>query len=179
MDDQVFAYLSGRPRRGPRYGDVRWATVCARWPHPSPRSSWAYLRTVPPTSSRDLPAVLAPPASDSHRQGPQIADTRGKQVRSLRHCHSWSGVSPIAPTATLTGARAVNDPSAINVAQVVLSGAVRRTPQGALSMPAFGNAYSDAEIAAVANYVTARFGSKPSSITEKQVADLRKQTAQD
>ena len=27
-------------------------------------------------------------------------------------------------------------------------------------MPAFGNAYSDDEIAAVANYVTARFGSK-------------------
>ena len=29
-------------------------------------------------------------------------------------------------------------------------------------MPAFGNAYSDVEIAAVANYVTARFGSKGS-----------------
>ena len=26
------------------------------------------------------------------------------------------------------------------------------------SMPAFGSAYSDTEIAAVANYVTARFG---------------------
>jgi len=41
-------------------------------------------------------------------------------------------------------------------------------------MPAFGNAYSDAEIAAVANYVTARFGSRPSSIGAKQVAALRK-----
>jgi mono/diheme cytochrome c family protein len=94
-------------------------------------------------------------------------------------CHSWTGVSPIAPTATLTGSRAVNDPSAINVAQVVLSGAARRTPPGALGMPAFGHSYSDSEIAAVANYVTARFGSKASSITEKQVADLRKQTSQE
>jgi hypothetical protein len=31
-------------------------------------------------------------------------------------------------------------------------------------MPAFGSVYSDTEIAAVANYVTARFGSKGSEI---------------
>jgi mono/diheme cytochrome c family protein len=45
-------------------------------------------------------------------------------------------------------------------------------------MPAFGDAYSDTEIAAVANYVTARFGSKGSAITAQEVAELRKQTAQ-
>jgi mono/diheme cytochrome c family protein len=45
-------------------------------------------------------------------------------------------------------------------------------------MPAFRNAYSDAEIAAVANYVTARFGSKGSQLTAKDVAALRKQTSQ-
>jgi len=46
-----------------------------------------------------------------------------------------------------------------------------------LSMPAFGNAYSDDEIAAVANYVTARFGSQGSKLTANDVAELRKQTA--
>ena len=40
-------------------------------------------------------------------------------------------------------------------------------------MPAFGAAYSDEEIAAVANYVTARFGAQPSSITPADVAKLR------
>jgi mono/diheme cytochrome c family protein len=45
-------------------------------------------------------------------------------------------------------------------------------------MPAFGNAYSDAEIAAVANYVTARFGGKPSHLTAQDVADLRNQASQ-
>ncbi len=50
--------------------------------------------------------------------------------------------------------------------------------EGAVSMPAFGNAYSDAEIAAVANYVTARFGAKGSSLTAQDVAELRKQTSQ-
>ena len=81
------------------------------------------------------------------------------------------------PLATLTGAAAVNDPSSINVAQIVLSGTKRLTPEGALSMPAFGHAYSDDEIAAVANYVTARFGAKGSSLTAQDVAELRKQVS--
>ena len=45
-------------------------------------------------------------------------------------------------------------------------------------MPAFGNAYFDEEIAAVANYVTARFGSKGSQLTAEDVAELRKQTSE-
>jgi mono/diheme cytochrome c family protein len=44
-------------------------------------------------------------------------------------------------------------------------------------MPAFGNAYSDAEIAAVANYVTSRSSSKGSQLTAQDVAELRKQTS--
>jgi mono/diheme cytochrome c family protein len=79
--------------------------------------------------------------------------------------------------ATLTGAWAVNDPAATNVAQIVLFGTARHTPDGALSMPAFGNAYSDEEIAAVANYVTARFGAKGADLTADQVAALRKQVS--
>ena len=43
---------------------------------------------------------------------------------------------------------------------MVISGTRRLTPEDAVSMPAFGDAYSDAEIAALANYVTARFGSQ-------------------
>ena len=93
-------------------------------------------------------------------------------------CHGWTGQSPLSPFATLTGARAVNDPSATNVAQIVISGTKRHAPPGVVSMPAFGSTYSDAEIAAVANYVTARFGSKPSALTAQDVADLRKQTAE-
>ena len=80
--------------------------------------------------------------------------------------------------ATLTGALAVNDPAATNVAQIVISGTRRNTAADALSMPAFGNAYSDDEIAAVANYVTARFGAKGSKLTAQDVAELRKQVSQ-
>jgi mono/diheme cytochrome c family protein len=84
----------------------------------------------------------------------------------------------MSPFATLTGAWAVNDPSAINVVQAVVFGTKRKTPADAVSMPGFGNAYSDVEIAAVANYVTARFGSKGSQITAKDVAALREQASE-
>jgi mono/diheme cytochrome c family protein len=143
------------------------------------RAVVAYLRTVPPIASPDLPATLAPPAPASHRQGGGEADARGKTLfeGACVSCHGWTGESPISSFATLTGAWAVNDPSGTNVVQVVLSGTKRLTPEHAVSMPAFGNAYSDAEIAALANYVTARFGTKASQITAQDVAELRKQAS--
>jgi mono/diheme cytochrome c family protein len=143
------------------------------------RAVVAYLRSVPAIASPDLPATLAPPAPASPKQG-GTPDPRGKMVfeGACVSCHGWTGESPISPFATLTGALSVNDPSAINIVQIVLSGTRRQTPEDAVSMPAFGNAYSDDEIAAVANYVTARFGSKPSQVTAQEVADLRKQASQ-
>jgi mono/diheme cytochrome c family protein len=143
------------------------------------RALVAYLRSVPATPSPDLPATLAPPAPISHR-GRDTPDPRGKMVfeGACVSCHGWSGESPVSPVATLTGARAVNDPGATNVAQIVIAGTKRQVPQGAISMPPFGDAYSDAEIAAVANYVTARFGTKGSEMTAHDVTELRKQTSQ-
>jgi len=140
----------------------------------------AYLRSVPAIASPDLPATLAPPAPASHRQGGGTPDPRGKMVfeGACVSCHGWTGESSISPFATLTGAWAVNDPGATNVAQIVISGTKRHTPKDAISMPAFGDAYSDAEIAAVANYVTSRFGSKGSHLTAQDVAELRKQTSE-
>jgi mono/diheme cytochrome c family protein len=137
-----------------------------------------YLRTVPAMTS-DLPAKLAGPASASPRQ-PNVADTRGKMLfaGSCAGCHDWTGKSPVWTQATLTGARAVNDPSAINVAQIVVEGAVHKSSNGTVFMPAFGNAFSDEEVAAVANYVTLRFGAHGSSITAKDVAHLRDEAAQ-
>src|SRR5467141_1518655 len=138
----------------------------------------AYLRSVPGIASADLPATPAPPAPASHRQGGGTPDPRGKMVfeGACVSCHGWTGESSISPFATLTGAWAVNDPGATNVAQIVISG-TKRHSEGAVSMPAFGNAYSDVEIAAVANYVTARFGAKGSQLTAQDVAELRKQTS--
>jgi len=143
------------------------------------RAIVAYMRSVPAVASTDLPATLAPLAPASHREGGTIADARGKRMfeGACVGCHGWSGQSAVSHFATLTGAWAVNDPTATNVAQIVISGTRRHTPDGVLSMPAFGNAYSDDEIAAVTNYVTARFGSQGSKLTASDIAELRKQTA--
>jgi mono/diheme cytochrome c family protein len=143
------------------------------------RAVVTYLRSVPPAVAADLPAIRPSPADASHRDGPLSADAQGKQVfeGACVSCHSWSGVSALSPLATLTGARAVNDPSARNIAQVVIGGA-SRTPHGGISMPAFGSTYSEAEIAAVANYVSGRFGSRGASLGEQDVAEFRRQVSQ-
>jgi mono/diheme cytochrome c family protein len=142
------------------------------------RALVVYLRSIPAIASPDLPATLAPPAPASPKEGP-TADLVGKRVfeGACVSCHNWTGVSAIAPYATIVGARAVNDRTATNVAQIVISGTKRSTPRDVVSMPAFGSIYSDIEIAAVTNYVTARFGSEPSKVSAKDVAELRNQTS--
>jgi mono/diheme cytochrome c family protein len=45
-------------------------------------------------------------------------------------------------------------------------------------MPGFGAAYSDADIAAVANFVTTRFGSSASNLSAVEIAKMRSETAQ-
>jgi mono/diheme cytochrome c family protein len=76
-------------------------------------------------------------------------------------------------SATLTGTRAVNDPTAGNVAQVILRGGQRHTADRSVDMPEFGGAYSDSEIASVANFVTLRFGAKGSALTAQDIVKLR------
>ncbi len=138
------------------------------------RAVVTYLRTIPAIRTSE-PALKTGPASDMPKLMQASFDPRGKQIfeGACASCHSWSGVSLLTHYATLTGDRAVNDPSGVNVAQMVISGQQRRTAGGVVMMPAFGAAYSDTEIASVANYVTARFGA-PSHLTAKDVAQLRR-----
>jgi mono/diheme cytochrome c family protein len=132
-----------------------------------------YLRSVPGVATSDLPEPRSTPAAaqlaatDSNAHGKEVYEG------ACAGCHGWTGVSPVIPFATLTGTRSVNDPSANNVAQVIIGGGHRHLALDANNMPAFGATYSDAEIAAVANYVTARYGVKGSDLTAAHVAKLR------
>ena len=182
-DDEVFAYLAtGHAQgRGTAAGPMGEA-VDQSFSQLAPSDIHAlvsYVRSVPPIASPDLPATLAPPAPASPKQGGATQDVLGKKIfeEACVSCHDWTGVSTITPYATVAGARAVNDRTATNVAQIVISGTERHTPSGVVSMPAFGSTHSDTEIAAVSNYVTARFGSARSGITDKDVAGLRSQTS--
>jgi mono/diheme cytochrome c family protein len=180
-DDELRAYLAAghASRRGTAAGPMGEAVdQSLRGMVPADiRALVTYVRSVPPLVSADLPANLAPPAPPSHKEGP-TTDIVGKRVfeGACVHCHDWTGVSQISPFATIAGTRGVNDRTATNVMQIVISGTKRHTPEGVISMPAFGSQYSDTEIAAVANYVTARFGVQ-SDVTAKEGAKLRSSTS--
>jgi mono/diheme cytochrome c family protein len=133
-----------------------------------------YLRSVPGVTTSDLPEPRSTPAAAAQLAATD-SNTHGKEVYegACAGCHGWTGVSPVIPFATLTGTRSVNDASANNVAQVIIGGGHRHSPIDANNMPAFGATYSDAEIAAVANYVTALYGVKGSDLTAAHVAKLR------
>jgi mono/diheme cytochrome c family protein len=166
------------PGRGTATGPMAEAVdLSLRYLTPSDLKAMAsYVRSAPAVPTPSQPPPVPGPAPASHKSGVVAGyDPLGKRIfeGACESCHSWSGAGSLTTLATLNGSRAVNDPTATNVAQVVISGANRQTINGFAVMPAFGHAYSDAEIAAVSNYVTARFGAKPSKVTAKQVAALR------
>ena len=133
-----------------------------------------YLRTIPAEKSPDLPAPKTQPASESFADD-QVGDLHGKAVYegACAGCHGWSGMSPSIAAASLTGTRAINDPKGNNVVQVILRGGQRHAADTSVYMPEFGGAYSDSEIASVANYVTARFGAQGSTLTAPDIVKMR------
>ncbi len=131
-----------------------------------------YLRTVPAIRDATLPKT-AGPASESAQAGAPDHPI-GKRVfeGSCASCHAWNGAGVLVSQATLTGVRAVNDASSMNVMKMVLAGSMD-ADSGRPSMPAFAGSLSDTEIAEVANYVTSRFGATPSHATREDVRKLR------
>jgi mono/diheme cytochrome c family protein len=137
-----------------------------------------YVRSVPAVTSSDLPA----PKLARSSQYPSDVNAADDKLAAGRHlfagtcsgCHTWTGANDFVPYATLTGTRAVNDPTATNVALAILRGASPLPASGAIAtMPAFGSVLNNDQIAAVSNYVIARFGAQPSSITAAEVEKLR------
>jgi mono/diheme cytochrome c family protein len=141
-----------------------------------------YLRSVPAREGTDpinidhnaAPAVKssdAAPFADAdpaHAQGLKLFES------ACASCHQWNGKGQQTSYAALLGTRGVNDVSGANVTQVILQGVKMRIGANDVYMPAFGSAYSDTEVAALANYVVAHFGDKKGTVTPKDVADRRK-----
>ncbi len=143
------------------------------------RALVTYVRSIPPIASPKFPAVRTQVAGAAPWSGGDMSpDLLGQQVFAgvCAGCHGWTGTNPLMDRATLIGSRAINDPTAVNVVQIVLNGSRPSSSSTTGSMPAFGADYSDAEIAAVANYVTARFGAKAAAVTARTVAHLRTTT---
>jgi mono/diheme cytochrome c family protein len=123
---------------------------------PAPAPALASTDTAP--GSGELPA---------HAQGLKLFEG------ACASCHQWNGKGLESPYAALLGARGVNDVKGTNVTQVILQGVKMRIGDSDVFMPAFGSAYSNTEVAALANYVIAHFGGKQGEVTPDEVAKRR------
>ncbi len=146
--------------------DIHAMVVYLKSVPPQPGGTGPVVNTDPPALAQTVAFGPGPAAS-----GPDL----GRHIfeGSCASCHSWDGTGLQTPYAGLRGDRSVNDPDATNVVQIVLQGANLHTAAGVVTMPSFANAYTDAEIAAVANYVVGRFGGTPATVTAADVARAR------
>lgn len=141
-----------------------------------------YLRSVPARAGKhpisiDAKAAPALASSDTAPGGDSAgASTAGLKLfeSACASCHQWNGKGQQTAYASLLGTRGVNDVSGANVTQVILHGSRMRLDGHDVLMPAFGRAYSDTEVAALANYVIAHFGNKQGTVTPDAVAKSRK-----
>jgi mono/diheme cytochrome c family protein len=142
-----------------------------------------YLRSVPAREGKDPITVdaQAAPAMASNNAAPggdsANADNPGLKLfeGACASCHQWNGKGQQTPYASLLGTRGVNDVHGTNVTQILLQGSGVHTAGPDVFMPKFGDAYSNTEIAALANYVIAHFGNKQGTVTPDDVAERRKQ----
>jgi mono/diheme cytochrome c family protein len=137
----------------------------------------SYLRKVPPQAGEPDAEVAAttPAMSASTGWAPGHPDIDGNAAGlrifegACASCHQWNGAGQQTPYAALAGSRTVNDPTGTNLVQVLLAGADLRAVHATIFMPNFGKAYSDAELAAVSNYVLDHFGGKNAHVTAEAV----------
>nr|WP_244106825.1 cytochrome c [Burkholderia cenocepacia] len=142
----------------------------------------AYLRGITPVKGGGAgPVELAPAAARASNPvlpGESARDENGRGRRlfaaDCAGCHQWNGAGRQSPYADLVGSRAVNDPSGTALMQVLLHGTNVQINGQTHMMPSFGSVYSDADVAAVSNYVIAHFGDKKGTVTVQQVRGKRR-----
>jgi mono/diheme cytochrome c family protein len=141
----------------------------------------AYLRSLPaqrglhPIDVNPQPAPALASSGTAPGGGDAPAHSLGLKLfeGACASCHQWNGEGQQTPYASLLGTRGVNDVEGTNVTQAILLGGKMRVGRSDVFMPAFGVAYSNAEVAALANYVIAHFGGKEGKVTPDQVAKRR------
>ncbi|GHH03457.1 c-type cytochrome [Pseudodonghicola xiamenensis] len=140
----------------------------------------AYMRKVEPATGEDNVAVNIDPAAVAastplRSGGDNPAYLRGERLfqGDCAGCHQYNGVGRQTDFAALSGSRAVNDPSGTALVQVLLNG-TEITVQGRHQfMPGFARSYSNADVAAVANYVLSHFGDTEGKVDAGQVETAR------
>jgi mono/diheme cytochrome c family protein len=126
-----------------------------------------YLRSVP-GQPEGPPAVLTGAPAAPNALGERLF------VQACAGCHLPDGDGRQSPWAALRGSHTTGDPAGTNLVQVLTNGTRIRTSQGLAFMHPFTGAYSDEELASLANYTSSQFGLRPGSITPGQIRKQRK-----
>ena len=126
-----------------------------------------YLRTVPARSSGVTLVANVPSAHAGSGLGARIF------VQACVGCHTIGGAGRQNAIAALTGAHSVRDPAGSNLTQVMLNGSHIVNADGEAIMPGFGGGYTDAELAATADYVLGHFGGVHGAVTADAVGKAR------
>ncbi|MGI4985648.1 MAG: c-type cytochrome [Janthinobacterium lividum] len=139
-----------------------------------------YIRTVPAVEDGSARA-----RQDWGSEARDVATLRGRPLETAldparlylgncASCHQANGKgTPDAYYPSLLRNSTVGATHADNLIQVILHGVHRQTPGDDVGMPGFGQQLSDAQIAALASYVTQRFGNPAVKVSDKDVARLR------
>jgi len=166
-DDALAQYLSTgtAPGHGPASGPMA-EVISNSLRYLTPADIHAiivYLRSVP--AQPDGPEAVPPGSS------PGQPDPLGAHVFALAcaGCHLPNGQGRQSAWAALAGDQSVGDPSGINTLQILTHGSVLETPTGQVFMHSFTGAFTDEELAAVTNYVTAQFSGREGMVTPDDV----------
>jgi mono/diheme cytochrome c family protein len=146
------------------------------------RSMVVYLRAVPAKGggeTRPRDAYGKPAIDDvTALRGTAVSGVNGAQlfIANCATCHNWTGEGrggkALGAYPSLIHNSVVGASEANNLTMVMLHGVDRETKDAHAFMPAFGEHLSDAQIAAISNYVTTAFG-QGSRISVGEVARLR------
>jgi mono/diheme cytochrome c family protein len=166
-DEALAQYLStgAAPGHGPASGPM--AEVISnslRYLTPADiHAMVVYLRSVP--AQPDGPEAVAPGAAQA------AANPLGAQVFALAcaGCHLPNGQGRQSAWAALAGDHSAGDPAGVNALQILAHGSVLDTPTGQVFMHSFVGAFTDEELAAVTNYVTAQFAGREGTVTAEDV----------
>ncbi|HEX2335482.1 MAG TPA: cytochrome c [Hyphomicrobiaceae bacterium] len=181
-DEQLEGYLStghalGRGSAGGPMSEVVDNSL-RHLSAPDLKAIVTYLKSVPHDGDgTDIAAAPTPMALKEVRELPAPPGESGPGLHVFEGacigCHQFDGKGAVSNFASLVGSRTVNDPAGTNAAQALIGGTHLRLAKTAGFMPDFGNGYSDAEIAAVVNYVTGRFGARASALTPGDIKKRR------
>ncbi|HET6234246.1 MAG TPA: cytochrome c [Acetobacteraceae bacterium] len=127
----------------------------------------AYLRGVPAQSDGPLAVQAGSPEAATNALGSRLF------MQACAGCHLPNGDGRQSPWAALRGADTAGDPAGTNLVQVLTHGTQIQTSQGLMFMDKFTGAYTDQELAALANYTTSQFGFRPGKITPEQIRKQR------